>query len=74
MKLLKFISLIPEFYRFYKDYEIKPEGIRFIFNTYRDVIQSCTGGKLSKLTYYPYVVTTEIENYYYDKYMADDLR
>lgn len=77
-KFLKFIYHIPGFYRLYKDYEIDPEGIRFIFNAYSEVIQNCTGGKLSKLSYYPYVVTTEIDNYYYDKYYdmwhGDDLK
>lgn len=50
--ILKFIKLIPSFFRLFRDYEMTPEDIRFSLSQYQSVIYELTDGFLSKLNYY----------------------
>ena len=50
-KILRFIRMIPEFYRLFRDYELGPEDIRFSLRQYSMVICEITGNRMSKLGY-----------------------
>lgn len=49
--ILRFIRMIPGFYRFFRDYELGPEDVRFSLRQYSIVICDITGGRMSKLGY-----------------------
>ena len=65
MRWLKFLRLIPEYYRMYRDGE-DPATVRKVFENYSRVLWMNTGGRLSKLSYTPEFVTEEIALYYYE--------
>jgi len=58
--IFKFIRLIPAFYRLFRDYEMKPEDIRFSLEQYQIVIDNLTNGRMSKLNYYANEIIQEV--------------
>ena len=58
--IFKFIRLIPAFYRLFRDYEMKPEDIRFSLEQYQKVICELTNNRMSKLNYYAKDIIDEV--------------
>lgn len=72
--ILKFIKLIPEFYKLYIDEGMTPADIRFSLQNYNKILLQNAGNNQPKTTYYPDVISDEIESYYRIKFTDDDLR
>lgn len=64
--IFKFIKLIPAFYRLFRDYEMKPEDIRFSLEQYQIVIGNLTNGRMSKLNYYARDIISEVNDCFCD--------
>ena len=61
---LRFIRLIPAFYRLWRDYEMEPEFIRFALRQYVTVMMTITGNRMSKLGYKAEDILRVMNDYY----------
>ena len=66
MTLLRFIRLIPAFYRLFRDSEMEPEDILFSLKQYMTVIHELTNGRMSKLNYYAEDIIHEVQDVFCD--------
>ena len=61
---VKFLRLLPGFWRLWRDYGFTPFALRDIIRNYEQVLLNCTGGKLSKVNHDPDYVTETIAEYF----------
>ena len=63
---LRFIRLIPKFYKLYRDYEYEPKDYIFMMDEYIKLIFRLTNGRMSKPTYYANDILSEVYSCFCD--------
>lgn len=64
--LIRFIRLIPKWFKLYRDYEYEPKDFEFMMDQYIKVISSLTYGRMSKPMYYANDIIAEVINCFCD--------
>ena len=64
---IRFIRLIPQWFKLYMDYEHEPKDYIFMMDQYIKVICRLTGGRMSKPTYYANDIISEVTNHFCDE-------
>lgn len=70
MKLFKFLTQIPGYFKLYQNYEYEPDTYDFIIQQYTKVLCNRTH-TMSKPTYYAHGVIEELDKYYEDIYLKE---